>query len=104
MEITKTTSFVANIAHSEKSESKSLFWEQMEFIRFGLVPAILTVVVCISAIAGAFAAEIGTLQLSIVGIPTAIFIATIIAVAPMRAIFSLAALSLFVDILMFMFH
>ena len=82
---------------------KSLFWEKAEEMRFGIVPAILTIVVCISGIAGAFAAELGTLQLSIVGFPTAIFIATIIAVAPMRAIFSLAFVAVAIDLLTFIF-
>ena len=77
------------------------FWATAEEMRFGIVPAILTVVVCLSGIAAAFAARLGVPELIIVGAPTALFLTTIIAVMPMRIIFALAVITTIVDISLF---
>jgi hypothetical protein len=77
------------------------FLASAEEMRFGIVPAILTVVICLSGIAAAVAAESGLGQLIMVGAPTAFFITTIIAVMPMRLIFSLALITVLMDLIIF---
>jgi len=87
-----------------KSKAKSDFWAQVEFNRFGISPAILTIVVCISGFAAAFAITNGVIQLAFVGFPTAVFISCIIAISPMRVIFSLAFVTLIIDFLIIALH
>ena len=87
-----------------KSLGSPEFWATCEFNRFGISPTILTIVVCISAFAAAFAITSSVTQLAFVGFPTAIFIATIIAVAPMRIMFTLAFITLVIDLTVIGMH
>jgi hypothetical protein len=80
------------------------FWAAADFNRFGIVPAILTVVTCLSAIAAAFAVYNGLSQLILVGLPTALFLTTIISVAPMRLIFAMAIITTLADLFVFFYH
>jgi hypothetical protein len=87
-----------------KSLTSQEFWATCEFNRFGISPTILTIVVCISAFAAAFAITGSVMQLALVGFPTAIFIASIIAVAPMRAMFTLALITTVIDLAVIGIH
>src|SRR5204863_3795479 len=94
-----TTSLTTTVALKQKKYIISpAFWEKTEAMRFGLSPAILTFVVCLSSIAAAFAIMNGVSEMAVVGFPTAIFISSIIAIAPMRVIFSLAGLTILIDV------
>jgi hypothetical protein len=87
-----------------KSLTSPEFWATCEFNRFGISPTILTIVVCISAFAAAFAITGSVTQLALVGFPTTIFIASIIAVAPMRIMFTLAFITLVIDLTVLGLH
>lgn len=86
------------------SKVKSAFWENAEYNRFGISPAILTIVVCISSFAAAFAIMSGVTELALVGFPTALFISSIIAIAPMRIIFLMAAICILIDLSIITLH
>jgi hypothetical protein len=94
----------SRVAVKTKSKSKDEFWKMVEFNRFGISPTFLTIVVCLSAFAGAFAIQDSILAISLVGFPTAIFISSIIAIAPMRAIFALTGVTLLIDIAVILIH
>ncbi|REJ84317.1 MAG: hypothetical protein DWQ44_06680 [Bacteroidetes bacterium] len=91
-----------------KSKSKGFnftaFCEKTEAARFGISPAILTVITCLSALAAASVAHHGVAALLLVGMPTAIFISTIIAVAPMRTIYIAGALAMLIDLAAIILH
>ena len=103
--ILKSSALSTSVATQEKKSiiSEST-WASLESMRFGLVPGILTIVTCLSAIAGAYAITDSVFLLMVVGFPTAVFISTIIAVAPMRIIFALAILTTLIDLYVFFFH
>lgn len=106
METTIHVPVVEKTAKINKSKSLASpeFWAMCEFNRFGISPTILTIVVCISAFAGALAIYGSITQLALVGFPTAIFISTIIAVAPMRVMFTLAFITLLIDFVVIGMH
>jgi hypothetical protein len=82
-----------------KQTAKSSVWDTLESMRFGLLPGFLTVVTCLSAITGGFAIMSSVSLLMLVGFPTALFITTIIAVAPMRVIVSLSIITAVIDLI-----
>jgi hypothetical protein len=98
-----TLSTSINVKEKEV-KAPSTIWAQAEQMRFGLSPAILTIVVCISSIAAAFAILSGVSMLVLVGLPTAVFISCIIALAPMRIIFGMALLTILLDVMVFILH
>ncbi len=102
--ISKTIIATQARVKEKKSILSPAFWAAAEEMRFGLVPTIVTIVICLSGIAAAFAAYNGILQLALIGIPTAVMLSTIIAVAPMRIIFALSALTILIDISVFVWH
>ena len=80
------------------------FLVSAEEMRFGFVPGLLTFVICLSGIAAAFAAPNGVLNLAIVGLPSALFLTSIIAFAPMRVIFWMSIITTLVDVGVFFIH
>lgn len=75
-----------------------------EFNRFGLIAVILTVVGCLGGIAVGLGAIESTVALTAVIIPTMATLSLLLAVAPMRYIFTATAISLLVDITLIVFY
>jgi len=75
-----------------------------EFNRFGLIAVILTVVGCMGGIAVGLGAIGNTIALTAVIIPTMATLSLLVAVAPMRYIFTAAAVSLFIDIALIVYY
>ena len=102
------TSSSIQLSEINVKESKSLltpaFWRAVEFNRFGIVPALLTVIICLTAFAAASAIYSGIGLMILIGLPTAFFISFIIAVAPMKNIFALSLILLIIDISILLYH
>lgn len=94
METTINSNQARNYVQDEKRAEKatasaktnSNFWQQMEFMRFGIIPMQLVILGCVSGIAAAFGAQADTLKLALVAFPTIIALALTLAVSPMRII------------------
>jgi hypothetical protein len=79
------------------------FLATAEYNRFGIVPAVLTIVICLTAFAAAFAIQIGIGALVLIAVPTAFFISTIIAGVSMKTIFALTGFTIAADVVVFLF-
>lgn len=90
-----------------KSESKSILqsklWEQAESARFAVSPLILLVMSIMAGIAAAFGIVDSTFQLILVVFPSAITLALILSLAPMKAIIYCSAVAVLIDILVILF-
>ncbi|MFN5911487.1 MAG: hypothetical protein ACK45H_09145 [Bacteroidota bacterium] len=75
-----------------------------EFNRFGLICVILTVVGCLGGTAVGMGAISSTLSLILVTIPTMLTLSLLLAVAPMRWIFTAAAAAIIIDLLMILYY
>ena len=91
------------IKSNVKEASTSVFWESVEYNRYGLIPIILLVIGCIGGVAAAFGAQSDIIKLSMVAFPTIISLAMILAVAPMRVIVYVCSIALALDMLVFAF-
>ena len=75
-----------------------------EFNRFGLICVILTVVGCLGGTAVGLGAINSTVTLTAVIIPTMATLSLLLAVAPMRWIFTAAGVSVAIDVLLILFY
>jgi hypothetical protein len=75
-----------------------------EFNRFGLICVILTVVGCLGGTAVGLGAINSTIALTAVIIPTMATLSLLLAVAPMRYIFTASIISLVIDIALIAFY
>jgi|GEM_PF-1566771 len=80
------------------------FWNRVEAGRFAIIPMLLIITACIGGIAAAFGAAGSTFQLALTAFPTIISLALVLAVAPMKAILYLSAVSLLLDLLVVSFN
>lgn len=102
----KTASFQkeqTEVKTTARTNSISKFLNEAESNRFGITPILLLIMACM----GGFAAASGILdswvKLAAVAFPATIALAMILAVAPMRAIFISAAISIILDVLVLIF-
>ena len=104
----ETSSIIAKPIAKELSQSQGilaklnseLFWEEMEFSRFGLTPILLISVVCLSSVAMAFGAGSFDLRLILTAGLSMTFLVSILALLPMKWIFKVAAITVVVDLIM----
>jgi hypothetical protein len=91
------------VKDTNQVKTQSLFWNNIEFNRFGIIPIILLIIGCIGGIAAAYGAQSDLVKLSMIAFPTIIALAMVLAVAPMRVIVFVSAIALLLDILVFVF-
>jgi hypothetical protein len=97
--ITKQQSINASL-HDVKHESRSMsdFWQRMEFVRYGSIAMILTIIGCMGGFAAAYGAGNDVFKLALVAFPTIISLAFVLAVMPMRLIVWTSSIAVIIDI------
>jgi hypothetical protein len=75
-----------------------------EFNRFGLICLILTIVGCLGGATVGLGAINSTLALIVVVVPTMITLSLLIAVAPMRAIIGVGAITVLIDLTLITYY
>ena len=94
-----------NIAIANTQTHKNSFsaWlQEAESARFAIIPILLVVIVCLGGVATAFGAASDTFQLALIVFPTITALAFTLAVAPMKLIFWVSAISVLCDIAVFL--
>ncbi|MEI8136501.1 MAG: hypothetical protein WCH21_04155 [Bacteroidota bacterium] len=107
METTIKSNQAKNFVQAEKRAEKATatakanldFWQQMESMRFGIIPMQLFILGCVSGIAAAFGAQADTLKLALVAFPTIIALALTLAVSPMRVIIWASVTAIILDLI-----
>jgi hypothetical protein len=89
---------------SRTSFSQSEFYQNLEFNRFGWIAIILTVVGCLGGITVGMGAINNTMALVIVVIPTMITLSFLLAVSPMKWIFSAAIVAVAIDLILVTYY
>ncbi|MEY4571326.1 MAG: hypothetical protein RLZ10_530 [Bacteroidota bacterium] len=89
---------------SSTSFSQSEFYQNLEFNRFGWIAIILTVVGCLGGITVGMGAINNTMALVIVVIPTMITLSFLLAVSPMKWIFSAAIVAVAIDLILVTYY
>ena len=80
--------------------NSELFWEEMEFSRFGLTPILLISIVCLSSIAMAFGIGTFDLRLILTAGLSLTFLVSMLALLPMKWILKIAAITVAVDLIL----
>lgn len=92
------------IAQKEKVGSSKMFWEQLEFNRFGVIAFVLSIVACTSGIIAAFFVDMtNQLEITMIVAPTMFTLCSILIVAPIRWILGIGIFAMVVDLLMVLF-
>lgn len=86
-----------------KTASTSAFWKAMEFYRFGVTPMMLVIIACVGGGAISYGALSNTLELALISFSTAISLALILAIAPMRLIVGTCVAAIVIDLLVLVF-
>ena len=81
----------------------SIFWNNLEPRRFGIIPIIAVIIGCAGGIAAAFGAEADTFKLALTAFPSIIALALVLAVAPMKAIMYASFMALLLDLIVLIF-
>lgn len=87
----------------QKTNTTSSFWSSIEFNRFGIIPILLTLIGCAGGIAAGFGAKNDIFRLALIAFPTAIVLALILAVSPMRTITRASIIALVLDLIILIF-
>jgi hypothetical protein len=83
-----------------RTKTKSNFWENAEFNRFGVIAFVLSIVACTSGIIAAFFVDMSSqLEITLIAAPTMITLCSILIVAPMRWIVGVGVFALIIDLL-----
>jgi hypothetical protein len=85
------------------AQTSALFWERLEFSRFGIIALLVIVLGCVGGIAASFGATASVIGLALIAFPTIIALAFILAVAPMRIIVYASAIAIVLDLLVLIF-
>jgi hypothetical protein len=93
------TTFVST--QRTRTDSKTNFWEKLEFNRFAVIPILLVVIVCLGGLAASFGAGGNTIKLAIVAFPSSIATSLIIGLAPMKVVFYVSIIAIVVDLFFF---
>ena len=104
----ETSSIIARPIAKELNQNQGIlgklnsdvFWEEMEFSRFGLTPILLISVVCLSSVAMAFGAGSFDLRLILTAGLSMTFLVSILALLPMKWIFKIAAITVLIDVVL----
>ena len=83
-----------------KSNTISDFWKKAEFNRFGIVPMLLIVVVCIGGIAAAVTIQDNVMKLAVIAVSTTLVECFVLAVMPMRTIIISTIIAIALSLLM----
>jgi hypothetical protein len=86
-----------------KSATTTGLLAQSEFNRFGIICVLLTVVGCLGGTAVGLGAITSTFALILVVVPTMLTLSLLLAVAPMRAIYTAALTSVSIDIALILY-
>lgn len=101
METLVNTTSIVHAKQVEKTETKKstppLFWELVEFNRFGIIPMLLVIVACVGGAAASFGANGDALRLSLVAFGSMFSLSMVLAVAPMRWVLYSALIALIID-------
>ena len=106
METTIKTNQAQTFSKSEKvntTKSISVFWEKIEFSRYGIISMMVVFLGCIGGLAASFGAGNDVLQLGLIVFPTIISLALILAVVPMRVIVYVSTIAIILDLLVLVF-
>lgn len=92
-----------------KENTSNGFWEKLfdsslEFHRFGIISAVLTVVACVGGIAQWSGSVLSTFQLGITVFFTMTVLALILAVQPVKWILNLAVMALSIDLVFIIYN
>ncbi len=88
----------------EKTDTKSAFWDKFfaggaEFNRYSIISAILLIVGCLGGLTVGFGAIDHTIQLILVVVPTMATLSFLLALAPMKQVLGLAAITVIIDVI-----
>ena len=75
------------------------FNEQLEFNRYGIACVLIVLIGCLGGIAASLGTH-GVIGLLIVGIPTSVSLAFILAIAPMRLVIGASITAMLIDLIM----
>ncbi len=100
MASTVSSAKFGNAGSETKEVSATAFWTELEKGRFGYMPMILLAIGILGGIAASFALQMGVLALFSVVLPTMVCFCFMLAVMPMRMIFSTAMLAIGIDIIL----
>ena len=105
METTAKTNFGSVTSNKDQSKESSIskLLAKAEENRFGISPMVLLVMSMVSGVAASFGIMDSWVKLSMVAFPSTIALAMILSVAPMRVIFTTAAIAIFLDLLVIFF-
>jgi hypothetical protein len=78
----------------------SLFWESLEYNRFGVISLLIVIIGCAGGFAASYGAQGNTIKLCLVAFPTILSLALVLGVAPMKPIIYLSTIALILDLLM----
>lgn len=91
-------------ANVQNNGAMSKVLSDSEFNRFGLICVILTVVGCLGGTAVGLGAITSTFALILVTIPTMLTLSLLLAVAPMKWIFTVSGIAVAVDVLLILYY
>ena len=89
--------------HTSTSTTMSPFWESMEFNRYGIIAMLVVIIGCVGGFAAGFGAKDDAIKIGMLAFPTAVSLALILAVAPMRTIIFTTAIAVVLDIIILIF-
>lgn len=99
---TKQTSNSLNVQEST-SNNMAVFWDTLEFNRFGIISMLVLILGCVGGIAASFGAGGDALKLAIIAYPTIISLSLILAGAKMRVITFLSLIAIILDLIILAF-
>ena len=103
METTINTNQTNKQAKEIAKSNPSLFWEKVEFSRFGIISMLIIIIGCVGGFAASFGADGDILKLALIAFPTIISLAFVLAVAPMRVILYSSIIAIILDLIVLVF-
>ncbi len=97
------TSNIITASATRDKQTYALFWNKIEFSRFGIISILVVVLGCVGGLAASFGAGDSIAKLAMIAFPTIITLALILAVAPMKLITYMSILAIVLDALVFLF-
>lgn len=97
------TSNIITASATRDKQNYALFWNKIEFSRFGIISILVVVLGCVGGLAASFGAGDSIAKLAMIAFPTIITLALILAVAPMKLITYMSILAIVLDALVLLF-
>lgn len=82
----------------QKHAAAKKLWENLESVRFGIIPVLLVIIGCLGGLAAAFGAHDNSIKLSLVAFPTIIAAALVLGLAPMKLVLYVSVPAVIIDI------